>query len=244
MYCYHKVEGRVLSDVITIPMFENFLNHCKSFWVNQELNNNDANKFKNSCRSFYRDKTKERVKLFYKNFNKSDGLQSINGEKQILLSELLDSIDWGWMSKGLPGRFHGDFHFENILWSAESKKFTFLDWRQDFAGSLSTGDIYYDFAKLMHGFIVNHELIASNHFSVEWSKDSIIFDLYRKQVLVECEQKFNIWLQLNGYDLKKVRVLTALIYLNIAALHHYPYSLLLYGLGKKLLSDEVKKINL
>jgi len=39
--------------------------------------------------------------------------------------------------------------------------------------------------------------------------------------------------------LKKVRVLTALIFLNIAALHHYPYSLLLYGLGKKMLHNEL-----
>ena len=240
MYCYHKVEGKVLSDAITIPIFKNFLNHCKSFWVIKELNNDDKIKFKNSCSRFYRDKTLERLQLFYSNFNKSDGMQSINGEKQILLSELLNSIDWAWMSKGLPGRFHGDFHFENILWSAESEKFTFLDWRQDFSGSLTTGDIYYDFAKLMHGLIVNHELIANDHFKVGWDKDSIVFELYRKQILVECEQQFNLWLQLNGYDLKKVRVLTALIYLNIAALHHYPYSLLLYGLGKKLLSDEVK----
>jgi hypothetical protein len=43
----------------------------------------------------------------------------------------------------------------------------------------------------------------------------------------------------NNYDPKKVKVLTALIYLNIAALHHYPYSLLLYGLGKKILKEEL-----
>jgi hypothetical protein len=32
-----------------------------------------------------------------------------------------------------------------------------------------------------------------------------------------------------------VRTLTALIYLNIAALHHDPYSHLLYALGKDML---------
>ena len=62
----------------------------------------------------------------------------------------------------------------------------------------------------------------------------------KKQNLVECERRLNAWIQENGYDLKKVKVLTALIYLNIAALHHYPYSLLLYGLGKKMLKDELK----
>jgi hypothetical protein len=31
-----------------------------------------------------------------------------------------------------------------------------------------------------------------------------------------------------------------LIYLNIAALHHFPYSILLYGLGKKMLKNEME----
>ena len=39
---------------------------------------------------------------------------------------------------------------------------------------------------------------------------------------------------------KKVWVLTALIYLNIAALHHHPYSLLLYALGKSILKSELE----
>ena len=64
--------------------------------------------------------------------------------------------------------------------------------------------------------------------------------LKKKKNLVECERRLNAWIRENGYDLKKVKVLTALIYLNIAALHHYPYSLLLYGLGKKMLKDELK----
>ena len=38
-----------------------------------------------------------------------------------------------------------------------------------------------------------------------------------------------------------IRILTALIYLNIAALHHYPYSLLLLALGKSMLSTELDR---
>jgi len=155
------------------------------------------------------------------------------------LETLLDSIDWNWLSNGLPGRFHGDFHFENILYSDREEKFIFLDWRQDFGGNLSTGDIYYDFAKLQHGLIISHELIAGNFFRVDWDHDAIGFDFYRKQSLVECEKLFGSWLVDNGYDRKKVRVLTALIFLNISPLHHYPYSLLLYSLGKSMLKFEL-----
>ena len=34
--------------------------------------------------------------------------------------------------------------------------------------------------------------------------------------------------------------MTAIIYLNIAALHHYPYSLLLFYLGKNILNEILK----
>ena len=157
------------------------------------------------------------------------------------LAALLNTIDWDWLADGLPGRFHGDFHFENILWNPDSRSFTFLDWRQDFGGGLSTGDIYYDFAKLLHGMIISHELIAGNFYRVEWPGAEIEYDFHRKQILVECERHFERWLETEGYDKKKVRMLTALIYLNIAALHHYPYSLLLFSLGKAMLKKELDK---
>ena len=63
----------------------------------------------------------------------------------------------------------------------------------------------------------------------------------RKQNLVECENYFKQWIGENGYDYKKVQIMTALIFLNIAALHHYPYSLLLFYLGKNMLSEILDK---
>ena len=157
-----------------------------------------------------------------------------------LLSDVLKTIDWDWISNGLPGRFHGDFHFENIIWSKREDKFTFLDWRQDFGGDLKNGDIYYDFAKLLHGLIISHELIARDKYSVTWDENKITLNLHRRQILIDCENIFNQWVKSNGYDLKKIRVLTALIYLNIAPLHHYPYSMFLYGFGKRMLVHELK----
>ena len=74
-------------------------------------------------------------------------------------------------------RFHGDLHFENILIStSDDKPFTLLDWRQDYGGILEYGDIYYDFAKLNHGFIICHELINNNLFKVNHEPGSINFE--------------------------------------------------------------------
>jgi len=235
MYRYPMVEGKVLSEVITLPMFDLLLQHGKAFWEHPNLDHFEFESFHSRCDYFYRDKTMERISFFYENFHRQDGRETINGIAMPKLSELLQSLDWEWLANGLPGRFHGDFHFENILWNQHKQSFTFLDWRQDFGGDLSIGDVYYDFAKLLHGLIISHELIARELFSIEWCQDEIRYDFHRKQILVECEWRFGSWLDTEGYDRKKVWVLTALVYLNIAALHHHPYSLLLFSLGKAML---------
>lgn len=239
MYRYTKVQGHVLSEVVTVPLFQRLLTHSQSFWTRHELDEDAREHYRKLCDRFYREKTQERIQLFYSNFDRQDGSQPINGVGMPTLSELLGQIDWDWLADGLPGRFHGDFHFENILWDESAQKFTFLDWRQDFGGDLSTGDIYYDLAKLLHGLIISHELIARECFSVAWNDAEITFDVHRKQLLVECERYFGAWLSDKGYDRKKVWILTALVYLNIAALHHHPYSLLLYALGKSILFEEL-----
>ena len=240
MYCYKKVEGDVLSKAITLPIFERFLEKSKSFWLTKPLSEDEQEKFQLNCMKFYKIKTFERVRLFYKKFNQMDNAEFINEESMPLLQELLNELDWNWISEGIAGRFHGDFHFENIIYSKKRRTFTFLDWRQDFAGNLSIGDIYYDLSKINHGLIINHGVIANEGYSVLWKDNKISYDFYRKQILVECEQRLYQWMKENNLDVKKVRVLTGLIYLNIAALHHHPYSILLYAIGKRILKRELR----
>ena len=117
--------------------------------------------------------------------------------------------------------------------------FFFLDWRQDFGGNLKVGDIYYDLAKLLHGMIVNHEIIINKKFFISWSKKEIKIKISKKKNMKECINYFEQWLFTNKLNKKKVYILTSLIYLNIASLHHFPYSLFLYGLGKKMLKESL-----
>ena len=241
MYSYKKIEGKILSKIITLPLFNNLLEACKVFWKKSNLTIKEKVIFNKNCSKFYYDKTVERINLFYKKFNKKDGTESINNEAMPSLSNLLNYIDWKDLTNGLPGRFHGDLHFENILYCSKKKTFKFLDWRQDFAGDLEVGDIYYDLAKLLHGLIVPHEAIAKNCFSIKWKNNKILFKLVRKQILEKCEIRFNRWCIKNNFSLNKIRILTGLIYLNIATLHHHPYSFLLYALGKSMLKKELIK---
>ena len=242
MYCYDYVSGNVLSKCISRPIFDKLLDFSEKFWVRKQLSEEESAEFRNSCMSFYRDKTNKRIGMFYRNFGKEDNARYINEVEYPALSELLERVDWDYVADGLPGQFHGDYHFENIIYDNEKDIFAFLDWRQNFEKSLDIGDIYYDLAKLNHGLIVCHELIAKDIYSASWEGDRLTFDLTRKQSLVECEQRFYQWLGQKGYDVNKVKLLTALIFLNIAALHHYPYVLLLYGLGKQMLYDALQQM--
>ena len=150
-------------------------------------------------------------------------------------------MDWNYLSEGEPSRFHGDYHFENVIWSKDSNKFTLLDWRQEFAGSIEIGDVYYDLAKLLHGLIISHEIIDKGYYEIKWDDNKVDFDFLRNQKLILCERLFYDWLNENGYDGKKVKILTSIIFLNIAALHHNPYSHLLFALGKMMLNDEINE---
>jgi choline kinase len=235
MYSYRHVQGRVLSACVDVPMFDRLLAQCAGFWRAQGLDAVQGQAFQADCMRFYRDKTLERVAQYHREMDVPDSAEVINGVATPRLGELLEQVDWNALADGAAGRFHGDFHFENILVSDDGRQFTFLDWRQDFAGSLSVGDAYYDLAKLLHGLIVNHELIAADHYSVRRDGAVVRYDLHRRHTLVACEAHFMRWLPQHGYDAKKVVLLTALIFLNIAPLHHRPYCHLLFALGKQML---------
>lgn len=242
MYAYEKVMGSVFSKSPVISTFKYYLDWMERFWVKKDLDQKEEQEFQNVCMAFYKEKTYKRVQQYFTTFEQLDSEEIINGNKTPKLFDLLEKVEWGMLSTGLPTQFHGDLHFENILINSEGKTpFTLIDWRQNFGGIMDYGDIYYDFAKLNHGLIMSHELVDQNLFEVSHKLNTIYYDFLRKQNLVECESYFKTWIESQGYDYGKVRLLTALIYLNIAALHHYPYSLLLFYLGKSMLNEIVEE---
>jgi len=243
IYVYRKVEGEIFSKNPTVTEFKRFLGWMQKFWIPKVLNQETKTQFNKICLNFYKIKTEQRINKYFDRYKIQDVEEVINGQKIPKVFDLLEKLDWDKISDGTPTRFHGDLHFENILInnSESVEPFTLLDWRQDFGGFMKYGDIYYDLAKLNHGLIICHELINKNCFSVSISGNAIKYDFLRKQSLVECENFFYEFIQNQGFDLNKVKILTALIYLNIAALHHHPYSQLLFYLGKNMLRNIIEK---
>jgi NDP-sugar pyrophosphorylase family protein len=236
MFAYKKIEGDVFSKLPTEINLKFFLNWIEEFWQKKELNTAQEKDFFSTCDIFYKEKTYKRVKLFFTELERFDVEENINGIQTPKIFDLLDIVDWTSLSKGIPVRFHGDLHFENILINKNSDQpFTLLDWRQDFGGNMEYGDIYYDLAKLNHGFIISHKIIDEELFNVETNLDHIKYDFHRTQNLIDCEKYFKDWVIEKGFNYSKVELLTSLIFLNIAVLHHYPYNKLLFYLGKSML---------
>ena len=236
MYSYKFIKGSVLSKCVNLTIFDNLLEELKKFWKNYPILDYEKKEFKKKCIEFYKTKTLKRLKNYFIKYDYEDQEELINGIRVPKVLELMEKIDWENLSNGIPVAFHGDLHFENIILT-EISNFILLDWRQNFAGNLDYGDIYYDLAKLLHGIIVSHEIVNKELYFIKNEDESILSTIYRNQIYVEIEEAFYKFLKEGGYDIKKVKILTALIYLNIASLHHYPYSKFLFFYGKYMLNN-------
>jgi thiamine kinase-like enzyme/UTP-glucose-1-phosphate uridylyltransferase len=230
-YAYDFIEGVTLNKVNDTGVFNDFLDFCEQkLWQPIKIGKSAQIKFAEAVKRFYFNKTNERLAKFYEETNIEDKPGKINGVKVPTLKELLNALDWDPICKGTPVLFHGDLQPENVL--VHKKDFTLIDWRQDFGGLVDYGDIYYDFGKLYHALIISNEVIRKNEFEVSQENGDIKISYLIKNNLWEFKEEFERFLVQKGYDLKKVKILAALIFLNIAPLSHYPYNLFMYYLGK------------
>jgi CTP:phosphocholine cytidylyltransferase-like protein len=152
-YKYPYVDGDLLSNVVNENIFKDLLNWSKN---NLWTKNPSDDDFKTKVRNFYFTKTVKRLNDFFDKNNLDDEEETINGHKVPKIMDLLNSVDWDWICNSDSYKFHGDFILDNIIYK-NNKEFCLIDWRQDFAGDLVNGDIYYDLAKMNHNLLFNLE---------------------------------------------------------------------------------------
>ena len=235
-YCKGNIYSKIKNKNVEFPKLLKWLN--KTFWKKINLNEQKKNSFYQKCNSFYYEKSLSRINLLYEKNNISDRVEIINNIKVPKISSLFEKINWKELNEGVSVNFHGDLHFENII--KNKNKITLLDWREDFSGIKRYGDIYYDLAKINHGLIIDHNIVKLNKFSVDINKNKIKLRFRQSKENKECQKQLISFLKKYDYSHQKVKILTSLIFLNIAALHHYPYSYFLYYLGKVLLYKSTK----
>jgi choline kinase len=228
-YRYKFVKGDLYSRVVNPSDFKEFLKWSKeNLWTKKESVSKEE--FKKVCKDFYHAKTLKRIEKFLTENNIKDSEEVINGEQVPAINDLIAKIDFDWLSKAEQYRMHGDFILDNILKTKDS--YCLVDWRQDFGGLTEVGDLYYDLAKLNHNLTVNHDIVNANQFTIKKREHIIDCDILRRENLVSCQKVLDGFIAENGLDMKKVKVLTGLIWLNMSPLHHHPFNIFLYYFGK------------
>jgi choline kinase len=239
-YKYDFVKGELFANVANRSNFIDLIKWAEDkLWLEVvEFNQEDFNE---RCKDFYLTKTASRINEFFVKKGLSDKIDIINGEEIPTVANLLKLIDPAWLLNHRPTSFHGDFILDNILLLSKGD-FKLIDWRQDFSGILAYGDMYYDLAKLAHNLVVNHDLVDQDLFQLKYeSNGDIIINIHRLQTLVECEGILFDYLKERQYDVRKVEILRAIIWLNMSPLHHNPFDSFLFYFGKYNLFNVLKK---
>ena len=227
-YKYRFQDGDPLSEVVTEDKIFSLIEWAENnLWKPVDI---DKKEFESACKKFYFEKTKDRVSKFLNASGLEDTENIINGLHVPTCEKIYESVNWTDLYTTLPTSFHGDFVLENILYN--KGKFTLLDWRQDFGGIVEAGDIYYDLAKLNHNLVFNHEIVDKDGYYLSIDNGTIDCDLHRSHNMVLYQQSLLNSLESKGYNVNKIKILSAIIWLNMSALHVYPLNKFLFYFGK------------
>jgi dTDP-glucose pyrophosphorylase len=241
-YSYEFQPGETLYKINNQIIFRRFLDFLvKNLWQPKKV---DQNKMRSICNDFYYKKTVQRLALYAQKYPTPDVETKVNGCIIPPIKDLLSATPWNLLEKGIPSFIHGDLQFDNVLYDAATDSFTLLDWRQDFGGQIEFGDLYYDLAKLYGGIILNYDYIKLNLLSYFESNNEVFIDFAQRFETASYLKILTDFICAQCYDLRRVKLLVALIYLNMSPLHHYPFDKLLFSLGRKMLFEQIQVLNL
>jgi hypothetical protein len=232
-----KIEGTVLSKYYKHGEIYRLLTWAKeNLWKNEKK----SEIHKKDCYDFYIHKTNSRIQtikwLDYE-------IEMINGVNTGSIEYLMHKVEqYQNLFTDTFYNFHGDFILDNIIKTKDSYKL--IDWRHEFGGQISHGDIYYDLAKLRHNIIFNHENILNNLYTVKHlhvdsnntNKYALEIDLKCNYFFIEQLNDFDNFIIENNYDLKKVKIIMSIIWLNMCALYDKNLGKFLFYFGKYNLS--------
>ena len=234
-YWYRLWNGRPLYSCVTPALFKKLLNWLdEKVWTNVDL---DSTTTENLCKDFYYKKTMSRISLFQKENPNFKFPKIINGKSVPSLKKLLEQIPWSRLFTGIPSFIHGDLQFQNILYSRKLGEFLLIDWRQDFAGNIEVGDLYYDLAKLYGGIIMNYDYIMKDLYNFHQDGNNVTVSLIKWKNDDNYQKILDDYIKQKNLDFEKIRLLVGLIYINMAALHHSPFNFALISLGSSIISD-------
>jgi choline kinase len=226
-YAYEFVPGRTLYEGLTPGRFI----ELTLFLHDRVWDPNGDPVHPTLVHDFYVRKTEARLAAFMERNPDFEEAECVNGFEVRPIAELLLTIP---AHEGVKSFIHGDLQFDNII--DDGTKFTLIDWRQDFAGRVEYGDLYYDFAKLLAGIWVDFRAVKTIQPTVDGGRTttlsclpSIGNTLAYASILQAAAARYDL-------DFAVVKKITGLIYLNMAGLHNNPLDLYFYSLAQVVLS--------
>ena len=234
-FSYEFFKGKTLYQLDNKDIYRKYFQWFEENFCKINIKEKDESAYK-----FYFEKTKSRLELIKTNiyFQDLDSKKMINDKKVLGIDEYIIKIDWEELSNIISTElFHGDLQFDNIIYNGE--EFKFIDWREDFGGNTNFGDLYYDLAKMYGGMILNYlEMKNPKNYEHMITGDNIIVNHYVDPILKGIMEKdFVNFLKKNNFNFKRVKLLTALIFLNMAPLHINNFDKFLFLKSKILLSE-------
>ena len=164
---------------------------------------------------------------------------NVNGHNYDSLESILSDINLkNLFDNPMYNLFHGDLQFDNIIYNSKNDSFKYIDWRESFGGSTEGGDIYYDLAKLYGGCIIPYNLAKSDNF-IRYAEGVAIIDYGFKvpNELSQFKNEYEKWLIDERFDLDKIKLMTAIIFLNMSPLHSTNFSKMLWFKSIEMLSN-------
>tara|TARA_R110001592_G_scaffold71981_3_gene219693 strand:- start:11193 stop:13109 length:1917 start_codon:yes stop_codon:yes gene_type:complete len=234
---YNWEKGKTLYTYNNINLYKKFLSVLDSNITKSKTWVGDQELYK----SFYITKTENRKNKFIDRFGKKYYTKryNVNGNNYDSLENILLDINLeNLYNNPMYDLFHGDLQFDNIIYNEKNDSFRYIDWRESFGGSTEGGDIYYDLAKLYGGCIIPYNLAKNDNF-IRYTEGISIID-YGFNVPDELSQfknEYEKWLINKGYDLNRIKLMTAIIFLNMSPLHSKDFSKMLWFKSIEMLSD-------
>lgn len=229
---YDFYPGQTLYSFNNIIAFPEYLSWLKKdLWQPVEMD------LRAACENFYKHKTLLRINKFLEKYPSLPKINYVDGIAVKNYQHYLDRVNWDYLITNYQAGFiHGDLQFDNIIIGTDGA-FKAIDWRQEFADVVEYGDIYYDLAKLMGGFVINYANIKEHNFSIDIDGDAVTLGIPHIEHYDSYVRRLKEFIQQESYDYKKVQTLVPIIFWNMSPLHTAPFDLFLWYLGIKLFAE-------
>lgn len=214
---YQWIDGNDLYEHDSYDVYKNFLDILQyNFDASQKTTDPTL------IKSFYIDKTISRKNLFENKYGNKllESNLIINKINYKSINHILSTIDYSEiLDNTLYSKFHGDLHFDNIIYD-KNQKYFYIDWRESFGGNTDYGDIYYDLAKLYCGCLFPFNLLKNNSTTILNEGISMVDYSYPiSNAILKFTKYYENWIVKNNFSLKKVKLIAGLAFLNISPLH-------------------------